>query len=414
MAIERVEVYLDGASEPLQVLKSAPFKIRLDTRGLPDGQHTLRVVTFFRNGTQEVKEIPFEVNNFPGVTVEGLEPGSSVSGEVEISLRVGDPEIPPSKERFPTLPTVLFTVVLLLLVWGFFAITKVPNKVLTEVAPAQQEASASSSAVAAAPASSSASPAIKVDPALYKAGESLFNANCSACHQTNGQGIPGAFPPLAGNPALADAALVITTVLHGHHGQLTVNGTTYNGVMPAVGASWSDKQVAEVATYVRNSWGNHFGGVDPAEVAAVKAGKPLTAAAPSSSSSSSSSSPMASSSSAMASTPVSQALYKEGESLFNANCSACHQTNGQGIPGAFPPLAGNSHLTDASLIIEAVHNGKQGQITVNGTSYNGAMPPIGASWSDEQIAAVATYVRNTWGNKFGGVSPTQVKSVLGQ
>jgi cytochrome c oxidase subunit 2 len=51
---------------------------------------------------------------------------------------------------------------------------------------------------------------------------------------------------------------------------------------------------------------------------------------------------------------------------------------------------------------------------VNGTSYNGAMPPIGASWSDEQIAAVATYVRNTWGNKFGGVSPTQVKSVLGQ
>ena len=92
-----------------------------------------------------------------------------------------------------------------------------------------------------------------------------------------------------------------------------------------------------------------------------------------------------------------------GETTFQSNCVACHQATGQGIPGAFPPLAG--HVPELlapeggrTYLIDVLLYGLQGEITVNGQAYNGVMPPW-PQLSDEQIAAVLTHVSTAWENE---------------
>jgi mono/diheme cytochrome c family protein len=80
-----------------------------------------------------------------------------------------------------------------------------------------------------------------------------------------------------------------------------------------------------------------------------------------------------------------------GEKVYNANCSACHNANGSGQSGVFPPLAGNPMVTGApDKVIAAVKNGLTGQTTVNGKSYNGSMPAWKSKLSDAEIADVIT------------------------
>ena len=99
-----------------------------------------------------------------------------------------------------------------------------------------------------------------------------------------------------------------------------------------------------------------------------------------------------------------------GERIYASNCAACHQTEGQGIPGAFPPLAASSYFKDdPKRVIEVILNGLQGPIEVNGTKYNGVMPAV--RLSDEQVASVTTYVLNSFGNKLGEVSAIDVMAV---
>ncbi len=108
--------------------------------------------------------------------------------------------------------------------------------------------------------------------AQMQAGEKAFQAACMACHQATGKGLPGAFPPLAGSDFLkADKHRAIGIVLRGLTGPVVVNGTTFNSVMPPM-TQLSDADVANALTYVMNSWGNAFGVVSTAEVAAVRAG----------------------------------------------------------------------------------------------------------------------------------------------
>ena len=102
-----------------------------------------------------------------------------------------------------------------------------------------------------------------------------------------------------------------------------------------------------------------------------------------------------------------------GKALYNANCSACHQVGGQGIPSAFPPLAKSDFLNaDKNRSISAVLNGLTGKIKVNGVQYDGAMP----SWqlSNEEIANTLTYVYSAWGNSGQTVSPDEVKALRGK
>ena len=102
-------------------------------------------------------------------------------------------------------------------------------------------------------------------------GKTTFGKVCAACHQAQGQGLPGAFPPLAGSDYLASASKdkLIGHVLHGLQGPLTVRGETYNGVMPPM-AFLSDDEVAGALTFIRSSWGNNLDAIKPAEVATVR------------------------------------------------------------------------------------------------------------------------------------------------
>lgn len=102
----------------------------------------------------------------------------------------------------------------------------------------------------------------------------------------------------------------------------------------------------------------------------------------------------------------------KGEKLFLAQCAACHQPTGLGVPGAFPPLAGSPWVEgNEERLIKAVLAGLAGEIEVKGVKYNGNMPNIGAGLKDAQIAHIATYVRSAWGNKGGPVMDTKVAEV---
>ncbi|MDN6279582.1 MAG: copper-containing nitrite reductase [Psychroflexus sp.] len=87
-------------------------------------------------------------------------------------------------------------------------------------------------------------------------GKKVYGQTCFACHQANGKGISGAFPPLANSDYLnADVERAISIVLHGKSGEIVVNGETYNSVMTS--QNITDREVASVMTYIYNSWDNN-------------------------------------------------------------------------------------------------------------------------------------------------------------
>ena len=95
----------------------------------------------------------------------------------------------------------------------------------------------------------------------------------------------------------------------------------------------------------------------------------------------------------------------DANALFAQHCSACHQINGQGVPGAFPPLDKSPYVTGDNVerLASIMIYGLVGPINVLGTTYNAAMAPLGNAMNDEELAAVATYIRSSWSNKSGEV-----------
>lgn len=90
----------------------------------------------------------------------------------------------------------------------------------------------------------------------------------------------------------------------------------------------------------------------------------------------------------------------DGAALFASRCAACHQANGMGLPGVFPPLAGSEWVTGkADLVAKMVLHGISGAITVKGATFDGAMPAFKEQLSDAEIAAVASHLRSQWGNQ---------------
>ncbi len=197
-------------------------------------------------------------------------------------------------------------------------------------------------------------------------GAGLFAAKCSACHQTAGQGTD-MYPPLAGNPVVTagDPSTMIAVIVNGRTGPLSVNGKTFNGQMPTWKGQLTNADIASVATYVRSSWGNNASPVTESEVAA-------------------------------AGTPVS---IQVGASIFAKNCAACHGANGDG--GIGPALAGNPHVNIANpnLMLTTIVQGRN------------QMPSWRGQLAASDIAAVASFVRSSWGNSSGPVTVQDVMAI---
>jgi len=140
--------------------------------------------------------------------------------------------------------------------------------------------------IAAAPASAPAAPAAVAPPASAPAatgpykfdpahGASLYASTCSACHQATGTGLPGAFPPLKGDPVVLnpDPTEQIETILNGAHGR-NIGDTTYPSAMPPFGSALNDADVADIINHERSSWGNQGKPVTADQVKAERAKGP--------------------------------------------------------------------------------------------------------------------------------------------
>ncbi|MCP5531706.1 MAG: ThuA domain-containing protein [Akkermansiaceae bacterium] len=120
----------------------------------------------------------------------------------------------------------------------------------------------------------SAAPAIdrkhEPDPAVHRRGEALYGLHCIACHGPEGKGLAGAFPPLDGSDwVTGESDVPIRIVLHGLQGPVKVAGQEINGLMPGL-PTLEDQQVADVLSYVRQTWSNDAPAVDPREVAELR------------------------------------------------------------------------------------------------------------------------------------------------
>ncbi|NNF51806.1 MAG: c-type cytochrome, partial [Gammaproteobacteria bacterium] len=175
--------------------------------------------------------------------------------------------------------------------------------------------------------------------ASMAAGEKAYLANCSACHQPTGQGLPKAFPPLANSDYLMDdKKRSISTVLHGLQGPITVNGEEYNSMMPPM-SQLDDQTVADILTYVRNSWGNEGEPVVAAEVAAVRAGEQAGAMHPDSQEEQImyQGAPISVGETKMVTSPgapaISEQEYARATQVFFERCAGCHGVLRKGATG---------------------------------------------------------------------------------
>lgn len=96
-----------------------------------------------------------------------------------------------------------------------------------------------------------------------------------------------------------------------------------------------------------------------------------------------------------------------GKTIYNSQCASCHMEEGNGIEGVFPTLIKSDYFTDKNRLVKVVTTGLRGPIVVNGVNYDGEMPAT--DLTDEQVADVLNYVRNSWGNEAKAVLPSEIQ-----
>lgn len=347
-----------------------------------------------------------------------------------------------------------------------FTVTSVSNYTFTNVSPevVEQETSASgapapvdqSQPVTAPEASDQDAFAVGEEGTVTTtvaafdtaAAEAAYMASCSSCHQAGGTGLPGVFPPMANHAddvynADGGREYLMHAVLFGVQGPIDVDGTTYNGAMPA----WnqlSDDALAGTLNHITNAWGNDAdlidfepytadelaaargAGLNPSDVHAERlalvidtSAAPAAEEAPAEEAEPVDGEPEEAPEEAAAEPETAEAEEAEeaeeapaaaaagvdlaaGEVVYQSHCFACHQGTGEGLASVFPPLAGNAaELYNAEggreYLLQAVLFGVQGPIEIDGVTYNGSMP----SWTqleDGEVADVLNYVTNAWDN----------------
>ncbi len=105
-----------------------------------------------------------------------------------------------------------------------------------------------------------------------------------------------------------------------------------------------------------------------------------------------------------------QKSVERGKKLYQTNCVACHMAQGEGLSGAFPPLANSNRLADKNRLIKGLIKGMSGPMEVKGVTYNGAMPAY--PFPDGEAADVLNYIRNSWGNKNAAITPADIQPAL--
>jgi len=164
-----------------------------------------------------------------------------------------------------------------------------------------------------------------------------------------------------------------------------INGQKYEAPMPAFADQLSDQEIADIIDHERSSWGNRGALISAADVVAARANEPLQKQQ------TKQVSPIAA--------PAPTFDPAEGSKLFAENCAACHGAEGKGVPGTFPPLAGDQvvNATDPAEHITTMLRGLGGKV-INGQKYEVEMPPFADRLSDQQIADIINHERTSWGN----------------
>lgn len=287
--------------------------------------------------------------------------------------------------------------------------------------PAEEATSPPTTAPSTVPSSTTTpTPAPVSAEELISTGQTAYSAYCAACHQADGQGIPNAYPALAGNGFVLteDPSNVLRVIFTGRAG------------MPHFRNALSSQEIAAIVSYIRNSWDNEASTVSAAQVRAVEEEiyspsepmehsgattdeQPAATATPSSDDSDDSddsdgtangngNDDQSASGTSQESNDSSdtQAVLARGEEIYAAECASCHRLNGEGT-GAYPPL-NNSELATATEPTGALQNILYGE---------GEMPAFDELLTSAEIAAVLSYVRNTWDNDASIVTAEEVEAV---
>ena len=291
----RIDVFLDDDPTPFASY-SPPLRFELDTSALSDGQHSLRIEAYDSHGTKGVKTMNFTVRNGPGITVSGLHDNDVLEGTVPVLINsyggAVESRWEPSRAETPSpVPTWGWVLVILFVAFGLYygvqhwsepagGYVFSGGQVSSSTGAGARGAAGGTGGVnAAAPnsatgsgaeadAASSGAATIGFDPQL---GAGVYGSFCASCHQPDGQGMPGVFPPIAGDPVVTadDPTEHIEIVLNGVHGKV-ISGVAYASPMPAFGGQLSDEQIAAVINHQRTSWGNDAPLVSEEQVSALR------------------------------------------------------------------------------------------------------------------------------------------------
>ena len=260
-------------------------------------------------------------------------------------------------------------------------------------------------------------------PEMLALGREVYHrpASCVTCHQEGGGGKGPLWPPLRENADFneADPTKLIKIVSHGLQGEIEANGQTYNAPMAGLASRLNPEEIAAVLTFLRSTWGNDGPPVTVEQVKAVQAAHDgrtdlWTVAELEAADATPKEAAVAAEADDAADGPGPDDPLAWGEALYNgaAQCASCHQPDGLGVAGAYPPMAASPWVTgDAERLIKVALHGVGGEMEVLGEVYNAEMPGQGNLLDDGQMAATLTYVRQAWGNDASPVYADQVAAV---
>jgi cytochrome c oxidase subunit 2 len=268
-AVAEISLTLDDQPAPFATFRP-PAAVTLDTTKLADGAHVLHVRARDGLGAVGVRSIPFAVQNGPGITVTGLQANERVSGSIEIELNAfsaSEPFDPVRAESSGPIPVWTWVMIVLIAAWaGWYGLTQFQEPAAFALSAARDPLASANAPMQTAKSVQSSGNGTAAGFDYAATGANLYTANCSACHGATGSGVPGAFPPLAGDPVVTatDPRGQIGVVLHGLHGA-KIKGTAYASQMPPF-PQLSDNDIAAIIDHERTSWGNAAPTVNPDDV----------------------------------------------------------------------------------------------------------------------------------------------------